>query len=75
MAMKEQQRQVYRSMQGKVVDLNKLIQANELTPAVGNAGVNAVLLKIPSNVLLEYNFVITFVLFKLSSRVSTTKPL
>ena len=39
--MKEQQRQVYRSMQGKIVDMNKLVQANELTPAVGNAKVNA----------------------------------
>jgi len=39
--MKEQQRMVYRSMQGKVVDLNKLINQNELVPAVGNAKVNA----------------------------------
>jgi hypothetical protein len=41
MAMKEQQRMVYRSMQGKEVDMNKLINTNELTPAVGNAKVNA----------------------------------
>jgi len=41
MAMKEQQRQVYRSMQGKEVDMHKLIMQNELTVAVGNAKVNA----------------------------------
>jgi hypothetical protein len=41
MAMKEQQRQIYRSMQGKEVDMNKLINTNELTPAVGNLKVNA----------------------------------
>ena len=34
-------RQVYRSMQGKVVDLGQLIAKNELVPAVGNAKVNA----------------------------------
>ena len=34
-------RQQYRSMQGKVVDLGQLISKNELTPAVGNARVNA----------------------------------
>ena len=28
-------------MQGKIVDLDKLIKRNELTPAVGNAKVNA----------------------------------
>ena len=39
--MKEQQRTVYRSMQGKEVDMNKLILQNELTVAVGNAKVNA----------------------------------
>jgi hypothetical protein len=39
--MKEQQRQVYRSMQGKEVDMNKLINANEMTVAVGNVRVNA----------------------------------
>jgi hypothetical protein len=41
MAMKEQQRQVYRSMQGKEVDMNKLAMANEMTVAVGNVKVNA----------------------------------
>ena len=41
MAMKEQQRQVYRSMQGKEVDMTKLINQNELTVAVGNVKVNA----------------------------------
>ena len=39
--MKEQQRSVYRSMNGKEVDMNKLININELTPAVGNMRVNA----------------------------------
>lgn len=39
--MKEQPRQVYRTMQGKEVDMNKLINQNELTVAVGNAKVNA----------------------------------
>ena len=32
---------LYRSAQGKMVDMTKLSQQNELTPAVGNAGVNA----------------------------------
>lgn len=41
MAMKEQPRQIYRTMQGKEVDMNKLINQNELTVAVGNAKVNA----------------------------------
>lgn len=41
MAMKEQQRQVYRTMQGREVDMNKLIHQNELTVAVGNVRVNA----------------------------------
>ena len=41
MAMKEQQRTVYRSMQGKEVDMNRLINQNEMTVAVGNAKVNA----------------------------------
>jgi hypothetical protein len=41
MAMKEQQRMVYRSMQGKEVDMNKIINANEMTVAVGNVKVNA----------------------------------
>ena len=41
MAMKEQQRSVYRSMQGKEVDMNKLINQNEMTVAVSNVRVNA----------------------------------
>jgi hypothetical protein len=41
MAMKEQPRQIYRTSRGKVVDMNKLINQNELTIAVGNAKVNA----------------------------------
>lgn len=41
MAMKEQQRKVYRSANGKEVDIEKLRAKNELTPAVGNARVNA----------------------------------
>jgi hypothetical protein len=41
MAMKEQQRQVYRSMQGKEVDMGKLVMKNEMTMAVGNVKVNA----------------------------------
>jgi hypothetical protein len=41
MAMKEQQRQVYRSMQGKEVDMHKLQMQNEMTVAVGNVKVNA----------------------------------
>jgi len=41
MAMKNKGRKVYRSMKGKVVDLDLLIKRNELTPAVGNARVNA----------------------------------
>lgn len=41
MAMKEQQRQVHRSMQGKEVDMQKLVMANEMTLAVGNVKVNA----------------------------------
>jgi len=34
-------RKQYRTMQGKVVDLEKLMAKNELTPAIGNARVNA----------------------------------
>ena len=41
MAMKEQQRAVYRSMQGKEIDMEKLRNQNELTVAVGNVKVNA----------------------------------
>ena len=41
MPMKEQGRKIYRTANGKNVDLDLLIQRNELTPAVGNARVNA----------------------------------
>jgi len=41
MAMKEQQKQVYRSMQGKEVDMHKIMNQNEMTVAVGNVRVNA----------------------------------
>jgi len=41
MAMKQTGRKQYKSMQGKVVDMDLLRQRNELTPAVGNARVNA----------------------------------
>jgi hypothetical protein len=41
MAQKQQGRKVYRSMQGKSVDMDLLRKRNELTPAVGNARVNA----------------------------------
>ena len=41
MPLKETQRTTYRSMQGREVDMNKLININELTPAVGNMRVNA----------------------------------
>jgi hypothetical protein len=41
MAMKEQQRQVYRTMQGKEVDMHKLSMQNEMTVAVSNVRVNA----------------------------------
>lgn len=32
---------VYRTMQGKIIDMDKLMQKHELTPAVGNAKMNA----------------------------------
>ena len=32
---------VYRTMQGQIIDMDKLMQKNELTPAVGNAKMNA----------------------------------
>lgn len=32
---------VYRTMQGKVIDMDKLMRQNELIPAVGNMSVNA----------------------------------
>jgi hypothetical protein len=41
MPMKQQGRTVYKSMQGKAIDMDMLRQRNELTPAVGNAKVNA----------------------------------
>jgi len=36
-----QRRKVYKTMQGKQIDMDLLRQRNELTPAVGNARVNA----------------------------------
>lgn len=41
MPMKQTGRKQYKSMQGKTVDMDLLRQKNELTPAVGNAKVNA----------------------------------
>ena len=41
MAVRQTGRKVYKSMQGKTVDMDLLRQKNELTPAVGNARVNA----------------------------------
>ena len=41
MPMKQTGRKVYKTMQGKQVDMDLLRQKNELTPAVGNAKVNA----------------------------------
>jgi hypothetical protein len=41
MAMRQQGRKIYRTAQGKNIDLDLLISRNELTPAVGNARVNA----------------------------------
>lgn len=41
MGTRQKGRKTYRSMQGRVVDLDMLIKRNELTPAVGNARVNA----------------------------------
>jgi hypothetical protein len=41
MAMKEQPKSVYRSMQGREIDMNKLVMQNEMTVAVGNVKVNA----------------------------------
>jgi hypothetical protein len=41
MPQKPQPKKVYRSANGKVVDMDMLRQKNELTPAVGNARVNA----------------------------------
>ncbi len=39
--MKEQQRSSYRSMQGKEVDMHKIVMQNEMTVAIGNVKVNA----------------------------------
>ena len=41
MAQKEQTNRVYRTMQGKEIDIDKLRVRNETTLAVGNARVNA----------------------------------
>ena len=41
MAMKEAARKVYRSMQGKEIDIDMLRVRNETTLAVGNAKMNA----------------------------------
>jgi len=41
MAVKQSGRKTYKTMQGKQVDMDLLRQRNELTPAVGNARVNA----------------------------------
>jgi len=41
MARKSLGRKIHRSMQGKLIDMDKLRQRNELTPAVGNMRVNA----------------------------------
>jgi hypothetical protein len=41
MAMKEQQRSVYKTMQGREIDMHKLTMQHEMTVAVGNARVNA----------------------------------
>lgn len=41
MVQKAKGRKIYKTAQGKQVDLDMLISRNELTPAVGNAKVNA----------------------------------
>ena len=41
MAVKQTGKKVYKSMQGKPIDMDLLRKRNELTPAVGNARVNA----------------------------------
>lgn len=41
MPMQQKGRTIYKSMQGKQIDMDLLRQRNELTPAVGNAQVNA----------------------------------
>ena len=41
MGMKEQPKHIYRTMQGKEIDMGKLVNQNEMTIAVGNMKVNA----------------------------------
>ena len=41
MAVRQTGQKVYKTMQGKQVDMDLLRKRNELTPAVGNARVNA----------------------------------
>lgn len=41
MAIKGNANKVYKTMRGKIIDMDLLQQRNELTPAVGNARVNA----------------------------------
>ena len=41
MAVKQTGKKVYKTMQGKTIDMDLLRKRNELTPAVGNAKVNA----------------------------------
>jgi hypothetical protein len=41
MAAKDSHRKVYRTMQGREIDLDQLRMRNEMTLAVGNARVNA----------------------------------
>jgi hypothetical protein len=41
MAQKPQPKKVYRTSNGRIVDMDLLRQKNELTPAVGNVRVNA----------------------------------
>lgn len=41
MSMKQPGQKTYRTMQGKQIDMEMLRKKNELTPAVGNAKVNA----------------------------------
>lgn len=41
MVQRQKGQKTYRTMQGKMVDMDMLRKRNELTPAVGNAKVNA----------------------------------
>ena len=41
MPVKQNQKKTYQTFQGKQIDMDTLRQRNELTPAVGNARVNA----------------------------------